>query len=108
MADFETIEILSEKIRLALNEVSEKALKSTNNQLLVSLASKSGTNNFIGIVYRVLFSKIGEETNGKNPMQTLVVKVAPRQLERRQRFQIRPLFLREIFMYEKVSIIQTN
>lgn len=103
MADFETIEILSEKIRLALNEVSEKALKSTNNQLLVSLASKSGTNNFIGIVYRVLFGKIGEKTNGKNPMQTLVVKVAPRQLERRQRFQIRSLFLREIFMYEQVS-----
>lgn len=105
MAELESIEIPSEEIRLVLNELSEKTLKTTNNQLLVSLASKSGTNNFIGIVYRVTFSKNDEKAIEKRPMPSVIVKVAPRQSERRQRFQIRSLFLREIFMYEQVSTI---
>lgn len=99
MAEFETVEIPSGVVRLALNEVAEKTLKLKTDQLFVSLASKSGANNFIGIVYRATFNKDDE----KNPLQTLIVKVAPQQLERRQRFQIRPLFLREIFMYDQVS-----
>lgn len=105
MAEIETIEIPSKVIRLALHKIVENRLKSTNNRILVSLASKSGTNNFIGIVYRATFSKKNDRIEDENSTHTFIVKVAPQQLERRQRFQVRPLFLREIFMYEKVSKI---
>lgn len=103
MAEFKTIKISSEVIRLAIHEIVEKRLKSKNNQILVDLASKSGSNNFIGILYRAKFSSINDEVN---TMHTLIVKVAPQQSGRRERFQIRPLFLREIFMYKKVSSIE--
>lgn len=107
MAEFKTIKISSEVIRLAIHEIVEKRLKSKNYQILVDLASKSGSNNFIGIVYRATFSRKAESINDEeNPMHTLIVKVAPQQSGRRERFQIRPLFLREIFMYEKVSSIE--
>lgn len=103
----EATEISSEIVRLALHEIVEKTLKSKDNQIHVNLASKSGANNFIGIVYRASFSKKDETETEKNPVHTLIVKVAPRHPGRRQRFQVRSLFLREIFMYEKVSRIDS-
>lgn len=93
-------ELPSEVIRLAVRETVEKILGSKNYTISVISASQSGDNNFIGIVYRVLFNKI-DDPNGTNPSK-LILKVAPQHIPRREQFFSRPCFLREIYMYEKV------
>lgn len=107
MATLEAIEIQSQRIRLELHKIVEEKLKSKNYEINLSLASKTGVNSFIGIVYRAAFRKKGIKRNENYPDGTLIVKVAPQQLNRREKFQIRPLFLREIYMYEKVSAIDS-
>ena len=88
MAKFEAIELSSEEIRSAfyMNFI-EKRFKSENYQLVVSLASKSGTNIFIGIVYRAeLFSNAdpnSEETLTRR-IHSLIVKLAPQKSEQRE------------------------
>lgn len=55
--------------------------------------------NFIGIVYRLLFSS----ADGKQS-SSLFLKVAPTDEEKRQMFRVHPCFMRETYAYEVVRI----
>lgn len=94
-------EISSDVIRKALCETMEKQLKTNKYKLSVSSASKAGENNFIGIIYRVVFSTDNVE-NGKSSKLQLILKVAPQNTVRREQFLARPAFMREIYTYETV------
>lgn len=98
MVQLDSSEISSEVIRSALHETIERKLKSKDYQINVSLASKVGETNFIGIVHRVSFKKEDDEHTDK-----LIVKVAPQNAARRIQFHSRPLFLREMRMYNEVN-----
>lgn len=100
------VDVPSEVVRLTLQEIIEETLASKDYKITISSASKSGVNNFIGIIYRAKFCKKDDDAIEKGPIHTLIVKVAPHQLGHRQRFHVRPLFLREIYMYKKVSMIE--
>ena len=98
MVQLDFSEISSESIRSALCETIENQLKSKDYQINVSLASKVGETNFVGIVYRVSFQKDGEEKHDQ-----IIVKVAPQNAARRIQFKSREFFLREIHMYNEVN-----
>lgn len=101
MIEGDLTEISSDVVRKALCETIEQQLKSNKYKLVVSSASKAGENNFIGIIYRVIFGTDGNE-NGKNPNLQLILKVAPQNVVRRDQFFARPAFMREIYTYETV------
>lgn len=101
MVGSDLAELPSEVIRSAVRNAVESILGSKKCAISVVSASESGANNFVGIVYRVLFSKADDRV-GKNPSK-LILKVAPQHLARRMQFFSRPCFLREIYMYEKVN-----
>lgn len=123
MAQIDLSEISCEIIRKTLFETIENKLNSKNYQIDLSLASKAGENNFIGIIYRVAFyekdesSKEGENTengedtnvgekmkNGKQCSPSkLILKVAPQNEARRAQFYASPAFAREIYTYDKVN-----
>lgn len=121
MAQIDLSEISSEIIRKTLFETIENKLNSKNYQIDLSLASKAGENNFIGIIYRVAFyekeesSKEGEKTendtnvgekkkNGEvSSPSKLILKVAPQNEARRAQFYASPAFAREIYTYDKVN-----
>lgn len=98
-------ELSSDVIRAAVRETVEKILGTKKCAINVISASQSGDNNFVGIVYRVLFNK-NDDRRGKIPSK-LILKVAPQHILRRQQFFSRPCFLREIYMYEKVTNFST-
>lgn len=98
MIQLDLSEIPSDVIRSALFETIENKVKSKNYQINMSSASKVGETNFIGIVYRISFKKEGDEKYEK-----LILKVAPQNSARRIQFHSRPLFLREIRMYNEVN-----
>lgn len=100
------IKIPSQIIWFALQTIVERDFKTTNYEINLSSASQSGADNFIGIVYRAAFTKKDDTTHENFPVNSLIVKIAPQQLARRDKFQIRSLFLREIYMYEQVSAIE--
>lgn len=122
MAQTDLSEISSEIIRKTLFETIENKLNSKNYQIDLSLASKAGENNFIGIIYRVAFyekeesskesekTENGEDTNvdekvknDENCSQSkLILKVAPQNEARRAQFYASPAFAREIYTYDKV------
>lgn len=106
MSDSDLSEITSEVIRGKLRETVEKKLKSKKYKIKVSSASQAGANNFMGTVYRVSFNEEDGNESEKNPTQKIILKVAPEHLARREQFFSRPSFLREIYMYEKVSNIE--
>lgn len=106
MTELKAPELTNKAIHSALNEIVEKYLKSNKFEMSINSASKSGVNNFVGIVYRVTFSKSDDAKTGKNCVHTLILKVAPQQLLRRKKFNVRPSFLREIHVYEKVRALQ--
>lgn len=95
------MEILSEVIRSALNKTIENKLKSNKFLINVSLASKAGETNFVGIVHRVSFKSEGGENDDK-----LILKVAPQNAARRIQFHSRPFFLREIRIYNEVKSLE--
>lgn len=108
MAQIDLSEISCEIIRKTLFETIENKLNSKNYQIDLSLASKAGENNFIGIIYRVAFyekdesSKEGEKTEVSSPSK-LILKVAPQNEARRAQFYASPAFAREIYTYDKVN-----
>lgn len=102
MVELKLSDIPSEVIRTTLCETIESKLKSKKYKINVSSASKAGENNFIGIIYRVTFKKEDEIENEKTPISKLILKVAPQNVARRDRFMARPGFLREIYTYDKV------
>lgn len=103
MCESNLSEIPTALIRTTLCEIIEKRLKSKNYKIDVSSASTAGESNFIGIVHRVAFNKDGEDKQEK-----LILKVAPQNVARRTQFNSRPLFLQEIYMYDKVNDDELN
>ena len=57
--------------------------------------------NFMGEVYRVLYKDANEKSQS-----SLILKVAPRNPARREHMRSRDLFVREIDLYDKVSILK--
>lgn len=103
MVESNLSEISSETIRSAVEETVAKYLQTDKVKISVEAASKAG-DNFIGIVYRVSFSKL--EQNGKTEkVSQMIVKVAPTNLARREQFRPRDCFLREIQLYNEVNIL---
>lgn len=98
MVESNLSELPSNEIRSAVCSTVEQILGTKNYTISVTSASQSGDNNFIGIVYRVLFNKVNEKTSSSK----LILKVAPQNVARRMQFFSRPCFLREIYMYETV------
>lgn len=93
--------ISSDVIRSALLETITQHLNTKHFNIELASASKNG-DNFIGIVNRITFHKVGEE---KTSRSTLILKIAPTNPARRQRFFSRPCFAREIFMYNEVNVV---
>lgn len=104
MLEGDVSEISSQTIQ-SLRETVEQELKTKKYRITMSSASKAGTNNFMGTVYRASFSKQDEADNDKNPEQKMIVKVAPLLIATREQFSARPSFLQEMYMYGTVSII---
>lgn len=94
----------SDIIRSALHEAVENVLNSTKYSISISSASKAGENNFMGEVFRASFHEDDESEDRKRTIHKLIFKISPQLDSRRTQFNSRPLFLREIFMYDKVSI----
>lgn len=92
--------ISSEAIKRQLEEFYVQRLKCNDVKLTVESGSKHG-DNFIGIVYRVSGEK-SKCDNDKNEKLNIILKVAPSNKMRREKFFARPSFLREIFVYEEV------
>lgn len=101
MVEIDLSELPSDVIRSTLCETIESQLKSNKYKISISSASKAGENNFIGVVYRVSFNK-DDETIDKNSISKLILKVSPQSVARRNQFQSRKFFLREIYMYNEV------
>ncbi|XP_031627429.1 uncharacterized protein LOC116343490 isoform X2 [Contarinia nasturtii] len=96
--------IPSELVRAELFETIENELQSKNYDVNLSVASQCGVNNFIGNIYRVSFVKKNAVNNDwlHGATKSLIVKTAPQNLARRDNFFVRPAFVREIYMYDKV------
>lgn len=60
--------------------------------------SKIG-DNFIGVIYRVLFERAEEG----NKQFSYILKMAPQDSERREKIPLKDFFNREIIMYDEVS-----
>ena len=103
MLEGDVSEISSETIR-SLRETVEQELKTKNYRIVVSSASKAGTNNFMGTVYRASFNKQDEV----DIEQKMIIKVAPLETARREQFTARPSFLQEMYMYGTVSIVENK
>lgn len=89
-------DISSELIKSVLCDFIENELKLKNYKFDVKPASKSGVNNFVGIVYRVYLKE--NESEGTS----LILKTAPQNMARRTQFCSRLHFEREISMYNEV------
>lgn len=99
----ELAEIPSELIRSALRKTVENKINSNNYKIKVKSASQAGSTNFVGIVYRVFYERRDQTLEGDDYKSSIILKVSPQNSARRQKFCSRPSFLREIYMYEKVS-----
>lgn len=98
MFEINSLELPSPAICTALCEIIETNLKSKNYNIAVSSASKPGEDNFVGIVYRVLYFQAEQPEN----VNKVIIKVAPQNLARRKQFFSRECFLQEIYMYNEV------
>lgn len=96
---------LSEIVRSAVIETINEQFKSKHYQIDVSSATKKGDYNFTGIIYRISIKHESENGDPKVP-SSLILKSAPQNDARRVTFSARAAFTREIYTYDKVSIIQ--
>lgn len=92
-------EIPGERIKMGLIEAVKKRLNSDNVELCIEHGSKKG-DNFIGEIYRILYKDVNDKKNENQ--SPLILKIAPRNLLRREKLRLRALFLREISMYDQV------
>ncbi|XP_055296755.1 uncharacterized protein LOC129565669 [Sitodiplosis mosellana] len=90
------MEVLSDAIREALFEVIEDLLKTENFKVNIEPGSKKG-DNFIGIVYRIIFSTADKKRSSK-----LFLKIAPENEEHREKVLAHRFFLREIYVHNEV------
>lgn len=98
MAQVNEIEIEGESVRVCVQSVVEKMLNTKNVKIHVEPGSKKG-DNFIGIVYRILY---GKSTDHEKECKSFILKVAPLNEIRREQSCTRNFFLREIYMYSEV------
>lgn len=96
--------IPSELVRSAVCETIETQLNTKNYQVSVSSATKATDYNFTGVIYRVTFSTENKAKKGKPTPSSIILKVAPQHLARRNQFNARPCFVREIYVYDEVNI----
>lgn len=94
--------IPSEVIRNVLCETIEEQLKSKSFKVTVNSASKVGENNFLGIVYRILF-KNNDPLDSKYQKSSLIAKIAPQNVAKRDYLFSEVVFLQEMYMYEEVN-----
>lgn len=94
---------LSEIILSGLNDVFEKNLSSKNVNIQIKDASKKG-DNCVGIVHRITGKVVAQNENEKNikSSSSVILKVTPSHIARREQFGVRKNFLREILMYNEV------
>lgn len=107
MAQLELLKLPSDLIRSALLETVAERLESKEFSINVSSTAESGENNFMGVVYRASFNKrnrYGE--SGKDQIHKVIIKAAPQNNVRRAKCFARPSFLREIHMYDKVTLVE--
>lgn len=97
-------ELPNDTVRSVLCETVAKCLNSNKYRIGLNLASKTGESNFIGIVYRAEFSADKETENENHPVHSLIVKIAPQDIEYRNTWYSRSCFLREIHIYNEVRI----
>lgn len=71
--------------------------------MLYYLQFESSGDNFMGKIYRILYKDGNDSENKKQ--SSLILKIAPRNLQRRKELRLRELFLREIDMYDQVSFM---
>lgn len=104
MPELELTDIPSELVRSVLYKTIKNHIPSKNIEISVKSASKAGTDNFNGIIYRVYFAdKDDVNMNSENNLPlSLILKIAPDNVVRRNLFFSRACFLREIYMYDKV------
>lgn len=100
MSEFDLSTIPSDVVKSVLIETIENKLKTKNFKIKLNPASKLG-DNYIGIVHQVQYT----EKNDENQRSSMILKIAPTNLARREHFFVRPYFLREIYIYDKVSIV---
>ncbi|KAJ6648229.1 hypothetical protein Bhyg_03456, partial [Pseudolycoriella hygida] len=93
-------EIQNENIRKVICETIENDLQSNKFKVVVSTASEEGENNFCGSVYRISYNKSDESDNSSS--LSMIVKVTAQNEARRALLRSRTLFLKEIFIYNKV------
>lgn len=98
-------DIPSVLVRSALLETLEEHQKSKNYQVHLSSATKVGDHNFTGIIYRVSFNREDGAQNGEKTASSLILKIAPDNLARRNQFSARSAFVREIYTFDKVNMI---
>lgn len=98
-------EIPSEVVRSMLLDVIEEQLKTKHFQIKLNSATKEGDHNFTGIIYRISSERDDKEGNGITTTSTIILKIAPQNLARRTQFNCRPAFSREIYTYDKVSVV---
>lgn len=104
-----SVDIQSELVRPAICQTIENDMKLKNYKVRMESASQSGTNNFVGIIYRVHYEKPEEkEVNSVSSSRSLILKVAPENQSRRAQFCSRSCFLREIFIYDEVIASTVN
>lgn len=95
--------IPSELAQLAVVETIEEQLQSKNYEISVDPATKETDLHFTGIIYRVTFGEGTEAKKRKLATSSIILKVAPQHLARRNQFNARPCFIREIYVYDKVK-----
>lgn len=98
MSEFDLSTIPSDAVKSVLIETIENILKTKNFKIKLNPASKRG-DNYIGIVHQVKYV----EKNDKSQKSSIILKIAPTNLARREHFFVRPYFLREIYIYDTVS-----
>lgn len=98
MSEFDLSAIPSDAVKSVLIETIESILKMKNFKLKLNPASKRG-DNYIGIVHQVQYV----EKNDEGQRSSMILKIAPTNLARREHFFVRPYFLREIYIYDTVS-----
>lgn len=69
--------------------------------MLEHFLSKCSGDNFVGVIYRILY-RDANETADENE-SSLILKIAPTDPFRRETQKLRELFLREISIYEEVA-----
>lgn len=100
MAETKLSKISSDSVRSILNETIEKHLNTNDFDVNVS-SGANADDNFLGIVQRITYNKIADK-NEDAQKSTLFLKTAPTNAIRREGFNSRNCFLREIYVYDEV------